>query len=47
MNRTELLNLVIDRQSYSYFLEIGVRKGGNFNKIKARHRLGVDPMLSG
>lgn len=47
MDRTELLNLLIDRYNYSHFLEIGVRKGGNFNKINARNKLGVDPILSG
>lgn len=47
MDRTKLLNLLIDRHNYSHFFEIGVRKGGNFDKIKAREKLGVDPHLSG
>jgi|APSaa5957512493_1039668.scaffolds.fasta_scaffold140604_1 hypothetical protein len=47
MNRTELLNLLINKQNYNYFLEIGVHKGGNFDNIKARPKLGVNSLLSG
>jgi hypothetical protein len=42
MNRTELLNLLIDRYQYISYLELGVDKGENFADIKLTDKVGVD-----
>lgn len=42
MNRTELLNLLIDLYQYTSYLELGVDKGINFADIKLDDKIGVD-----
>ena len=42
-SRTSIINHLINKNHYSKYLEIGVRKGNNFNKIKCENKLGVDP----
>jgi hypothetical protein len=42
--RTEIINALIDRRSYSSYLEIGVRNpDDNFNRIPACKKVSVDP----
>jgi hypothetical protein len=42
--RHELINHLIKRHGYNDYLEIGVRKASdNFDKIKAKNKIGVDP----
>ena len=44
MNRTDIINYYLDKiNEYKKYLEIGVRDKGNFNKINADHKDGVDP----
>jgi hypothetical protein len=42
MNRTELLNLLINRYQYASYLELGVDKGENFIGVKLVDKVGVD-----
>ena len=42
-NRTAIINNLIFRNNYKSYLEIGVRDGKNFNKIKLNNKIGVDP----
>jgi hypothetical protein len=42
MNRTELLNLLINRYQYTSYLELGVDKGENFAGIELVDKVGVD-----
>ena len=41
--RTDLLNLIIEKMSYTSYLEIGINEGENYSKIKADVKVGVDP----
>ena len=41
--RTHIINFLINKNSYASYLEIGVFKGQNFNKIKCKRKVGVDP----
>jgi hypothetical protein len=43
MNRTEVLQQVINQRSARNYLEIGVNNGVNFFKIRAASKIGVDP----
>ncbi len=45
VTRTDIINYLIEKYKYKSYLEIGVRnpKSGNFNNIKIKHKLGVDP----
>jgi hypothetical protein len=43
MNRTEILQYLIDKYEYKSYLEIGVASGDTFTKIKCENKLGVDP----
>lgn len=43
MNRTDALNYVIKEKGYISYLEIGIQHGNNFNSIKCRDKVGVDP----
>ncbi len=45
VTRTDILNYLIEKYKYTTYLEIGVRNptSGNFNNIKIKNKLGVDP----
>ena len=43
--RTELINFLIDRFGYQRHLEIGMDCGKNFEKIKCKYKIGVDPAV--
>ena len=43
MNRTELINKLIQKYNYQRYLEIGVDNGWCFNQIQCAHKDGVDP----
>ena len=42
-SRTSIINHLIQKYKLSKYLEIGVRKGENFNKINVNFKVGVDP----
>ena len=43
LKRTEVIQRIIDKKKARTYLEIGVSKGGNFFRIKARRKTAVDP----
>lgn len=43
MIRTDIINLLMRVNGYKSYLEIGIRKGGNFKDINAVEKDGVDP----
>ena len=43
MKRNEIIQYLIDKKGYKSYLEIGVGGSNNFNKIKCKHKDGVDP----
>ena len=45
VTRTDILNYLIEKYKYKTYLEIGVRnpQSGNFNNIKIKNKIGVDP----
>jgi len=44
MTRTEVINLLIEKNNYKSYLEIGIdNPANNFNKIKIEDKTGVDP----
>lgn len=43
MNRTSIINSLIAKIGAKSYLEIGVYRGENFNKISCANRVGVDP----
>lgn len=43
MNRTEIIQRIIDKKKAKTYLEIGLADGKNFLKIRARRKIGVDP----
>jgi hypothetical protein len=43
MNRTEVIQKIINKTRARTFLEIGVHNGENFFQIKARRKIAVDP----
>lgn len=43
MNRTAIINHLIERNNYKSFLEIGVNTGINSHYVKAEVKVGVDP----
>lgn len=46
VNRVTIINSLIDTMQYTKYLEIGVRFGNCFKKIKIDHKDGVDPVFS-
>lgn len=47
MTRTDLLNALVQTHCYRLYLEIGVRNpADNLERIQARNRIGVDPILA-
>lgn len=47
MNRIELLNYLIRSRSYNSYLEIGCAGNRTFRRIRAHHKVGVDPNRGG
>lgn len=43
MNRTDVIQRIIDKKKARTYLEIGVKDGSNFFPIKAREKVAVDP----
>jgi hypothetical protein len=43
MNRTEIIQFLINKSSAEKYLEIGISEGYNFNQIKCMNKVGVDP----
>jgi hypothetical protein len=43
MNRISIIQSLIDKNSYTNYLEIGVRDGECFNAIECKFKVGVDP----
>lgn len=43
MNRTNLINYIIKKQGYHYYLEVGVGTGRNFKAIECLVKNSVDP----
>lgn len=43
MNRTSIINSLIQKTAASRYLEIGVRDGENFDQIACAYKVGVDP----
>ena len=46
MNRTEILNGLIELNDYQSYLEIGLGDGANFRHINCPVKIGVDPKPS-
>ena len=46
MNRTEVIQKIIDKKKARTYLEIGVDNGDNFFRIKARRKIAIDPNFS-
>jgi hypothetical protein len=46
MNRTDIIQLLIDKINAKSYLEIGVSGGENFQKIRCENKIGVDPELT-
>ena len=44
MKRWDIINNLIENNGYTRYLEIGVRNKGNFPKIKAKVKHGIDPV---
>lgn len=45
MKRTEIINLLIKKNNYTSYLEIGIRDGECFNSIECKDKIGIDPAL--
>lgn len=43
MNKIDIIQNIIDKTNARTYLEIGIHKGGTFLRIKARHKIAVDP----
>jgi len=43
MTRTEIINLLIKKNNYKSYLEIGIGDGENFNNISCEKKVSVDP----
>lgn len=43
MTRTDIINSLIEKFGYLSYLEIGIENGLNFNAIKCKSKIGVDP----
>ena len=45
MYRWDIINKFIEARGFKSYLEIGVFKGDNIRRVKAKHKVGVDPDL--
>ena len=43
INRTDIINHLIEKYNYKSYLEIGVQAGYNFHAVKCASKIGVDP----
>lgn len=43
MNRTEIINSLIEKHNFKSYLEIGVESGANFFEVNCEDKTGVDP----
>ena len=43
MNRTQIINALIEKYNYKSCLEIGVNNGVNFRGVDCKEKIGVDP----
>lgn len=43
MNRVDVINLLIEKNNYKSYLEIGVQNGYSFNNVKCEMKIGIDP----
>jgi hypothetical protein len=43
LNRTKIINLLIEKINAKSYLEIGIASGGNFNQINCDYKVSVDP----
>lgn len=43
MNRTEIIQTIIDKFGFTSYLEIGVQHGVNFEAVNCKKKVGVDP----
>ena len=43
MNRTQIINALIEKYNYKSFLELGVNNGVNMRSVIAKDKVGVDP----
>jgi len=46
MNRTSIIQDIIDATKSLEYLEIGIEEGKNFNKIQCEYKVGVDPAFN-
>ncbi len=46
MNRTEVIQNILNKKKIPTYLEIGVNTGHNFFQIKAMHKIAIDPKFS-
>lgn len=46
MKRTDIINILIEKINGNNYLEIGVCSGENFNNIKCKHKVSVDPNVN-
>lgn len=42
MYRADIINTLIQKNGYKSYLEIGVRKGGTFRRVRCKRKAGVD-----
>ena len=47
MNRTKIINSIINKYQYKTYLEIGCAGNRNFKRIKLEDKIGVDPRRGG
>lgn len=47
MNRTKIINYLIEKNNYQTYLEVGCQLNVNFDAIKISHKEGVDPVSGG
>jgi hypothetical protein len=46
MNRSEVIQKIIDKSGANIYLEIGVDKLDTFNKVKVKRKIAIDPILN-
>ena len=43
IDRTDIINSLIQKFGYTTYLEIGVQNGVNFKRVICKYKVGVDP----
>lgn len=46
MRREDAIQHVIDKNKFSWYLEVGTAQGDTIKRIRCAHRVGVDPIMS-